>query len=78
MWRLNMKETLSVPDLANDFVNEIEDRWVELEMECVDQLHQRAKGSHTLIAQKEFESAKDRLARELDRIGNPDPDPFED
>ena len=72
-----MKEGPPIPEQANDYVNYIEDRWVELQMECVEQLQQRAKGSHTLVAQKEFESAKDRLARELERIAYPDPDPFE-
>lgn len=72
-----MKESLSIINKAEDFVIEIEDQWVNEQFENVDQLHRRAKGSGTLIAQHEFESAKQKLSDELERLAWEIPNPEE-
>ena len=72
-----MKEAPSIGDIANDFVIKTEDEWVNEQWETVDQLQRRAKGSHTLVAQHEFESARDRLSSELERLSYVVPNPEE-
>lgn len=57
--------------LANDFVNKVEDDWVNRQFETVNQMKRRAEGSKTLNAQKEYESANSSLNREIARLTPP-------
>ncbi len=62
-----MKENLFI-DLAEEFVNQTENNWVDEQWKLVDQLEKRAKSSNTLISWNEFHSAAERLDQELRRL----------
>ena len=63
-----MKENPSFAVQANDYVNQVEDKWVSDQFTLVDRMKKRAKGSKTLIAQHEYESSESALANELERL----------